>query len=84
MGTGLGGQLGVMGRASRLSGSRGRMARQPSHHVGCLWKPRDPAFAGELVGIERPTLSPPACFLGCVLLLDYTGSDCDRIWQPDL
>ena len=62
MGTGLGGQLGVMGRASSLSGSRGRMARQPSHHVGCLWKPRDPAFAGELVGIERPTRVPQPVF----------------------
>ena len=46
MGTGLGGQLGVTGRVGRLSGAKGRTAQQPSHYVGCLWKPRDPASAG--------------------------------------
>ena len=49
-----GGQLGVTGRVSRISGdlatscpgANGRTARQPSRQMGCLWKPRYQASAG--------------------------------------
>ena len=77
MGTGLGGQLGVTGRVSRLSGAKGRTARQPIPLCGMFMEATGPGLRWELVGIEWPTLKFPSLFSG--LRVSVASHRCDLL-----